>query len=194
MRERPPEIAWAEYAMQTSHLLRQLLETDGDLFQVLAGATLALHQDVHMKFGLDMNRTDDVVWNAMMDRLQPNSLGTFPKRCRLVLDALNVIDNTHLDFIAAGTTGDEDPTTFQTQAMVARLKSTAARIWVITVMGKMDTSIGKRLALPAKTIWLMLASVDRATAAQEAVHFVGDYFDGIANTSINPSAWPELAD
>lgn len=182
-------VNWRTYAAQTSDLVLGVLRESPDLLGDIAGAVLALHQDTLLAFGIDLNRTDDNVWNLAMDKLQPNRLGKYPERFMIVMKQLPEMDNAWLDFIAAGPQNGMDKNAFQPHALMARFRSTAARIWLMTMMGRQDTETGREVALSAMTIWKALSVIEKPLAVERARDYIGSFYNGVSHDDINAGAW-----
>ncbi|KQX40376.1 hypothetical protein ASD04_07030 [Devosia sp. Root436] len=183
---------WRVYATQTSDVVLKLFREDQELLADAAGAVLAMHQDTHLGFGIDMHRTDDAVWNAAMDKMQPNRMGKFPDRVMIVMKMLPDIDNAWLDFIQNERPADISDSRWQALSLMARFRSNAARTWLMTIMSKQDTDTGGEMRMSVETIWMALATVPRAVAVERAAEYVGTFYDGVKNEGINPKAWPQI--
>ena len=171
---------------ETSSTMRELF-SDPFPFTMLAGATFALHQDTFRAFAVDMRRTDDVVLAAALDKLQPHVLGPFPKRATATLDALISIDNTNLDFLQKGRPENMPQREWQIRAFMARLRSLAARIWLLTIQSKFKNR--PAVTLGVSTIWMMLSHVKPEDLLADANEFSGTYYLGGKTQQMNLNHW-----
>ena len=134
---------------------------------MLSGAVFALHQDMLKARGVDMRK-------GGMSRDQALS----------TLNTLYDIDDANLDLLQ-----QEPPTqneqTYQTHAVSARLRSTAARVWLSTTYASEAESFGTKpgsatmLNLGVGNLWLMLGTVGANQLRENANFFTGSYFSGV---------------
>ena len=181
---------WLTMERSTVSLIRDFAKMGG--LQMFAGAVFALQQDTLQAYGIDMRKTDDAFSAAALDRALPHKLGEFPERYELTLRAMQDIDNLNLDYIAGekpiGLTEEQH----RINLLGARIRSEASRIWLLTMMSKIDQY--STLRLGAVTIWTALQTVLPDELFEDAKSFTGTYFNGIRSNPLNLNHWPQRLD
>ena len=166
---------WITLADQTASLVTGQAE-NRILFELLAGAVFALHQDLKIALGVNL--------------LAPNeSDPSVGKRLLKAIDALMEIqavknedaDNLPADAetLIAGASAEE---------VFARQCANAAAVWLVTVFAKVDTVPSMPIA--KARIWMALGMVEADVAASAAEMFVGSFFTGVKCETVCLSDWP----
>ena len=135
-----------------------------------------------------MHKTDDVVWAVAIDKLQPHTLGSYPERVKLTMSALHGIDNVNLDLIEKGRPPHVVEKEYLTHALLARMRSIAARLWLLTIYSKGENS---SLKLGVATMWMMLQMVKADELVDDAKIFAGTYFNGVRSDPMSLKQWPQ---
>ena len=113
---------WLDTMEDTISMVRMIFN-DRTLFLMLAGAVFALHQDMLKACGVDMR-----------------NLARFSEDIRLTLNALYEIDDNNLDLLQGQPTqGAQD---YKTHMVSARMRSVAARIWLLTTYARVGARFG----------------------------------------------------
>ena len=187
---------WLDTMENTISLVRMIF-SDRALFLMLSGAVFALHQDMLKARGVDMRKTD-VLSGVALDTLIPHKLGTFPERVRWSMNALYDIDDTNLDLVQQRPAQTEQK--YQAHAVSARMRSTAARVWLLTTYATVVESLGTKpslatlLNLGVGNMWMMLGAVNADDLRENANFFTGTYFSGVRSKPMNLNHWPHRPD
>lgn len=152
----------------------------------IAGSLLELLKTHCQAHSVDLDQTDDIFSNIAIER-------QYPDRFMMVMRQLTQLDNAWLDFISEEPHDGLDQTTLELYATMAKFRSTAASIWLLTMMGQAGDR-GRPLGRPqAVTIWEAMSMADRSIATERARDYVGSYYNGISNNDISPGAWIRTA-
>jgi hypothetical protein len=156
----------------------RLISLDRTLLLMLAGAVFALHQDMLKARGVDLR-----------------ILGVFSEGLRPTLTALYDIDDNNLDLLQESHSA-ECAQTYQTHMVAARLRSAAARIWLLTLHARLGEDVGIApdlvtiLNLGVGNLWMMLCVVRAEDLQETATFFTGSYFEGVRSRPIKLKDWP----
>ncbi|RXG96051.1 hypothetical protein [Bradyrhizobium vignae] len=179
---------WVAMERSTVSLVRDFAKL-GTL-DMFAGATFALHQDALQAYSVDLR--GNIFPVIALDKAKPHHLGSFPERFELLLKALHDIDNHNLDYISSekpeGCTDDEH----RANLLIARMKSEASRVWLLTIMSK--TEGFSELRLGAKIVWTILQTVRVEDLTERAKDFTGFYFNDVRTASPALDHWPKSLD
>jgi len=184
---------WLDTMEDTISIVRMTF-SDRALFLMLSGAVFALHQDMLKARGVDM-RTTDVPSGVALDTMVPHKPGTFPERVRSTMNALYDIDDTSLDLLQQQRPAQTEQT-YQSHAVSARMRSTAARVWLLTTYATVVEALGTKpslatiLNLGVSNMWMMLGAVGADDLRENANFFTGTYFTGVRSKPMNPKHWP----
>jgi adenylate kinase family enzyme len=181
--------AWVEMANSTLEMMKVFVEGN-NIFSLFAGAVFALHQDTLLMYSIDMLKTDDIILNAAMDKMRPSRLGDFPTRLELVVKGLSRIDTINLDIVEKHKPGLSEAEQLARITM-ATMRSQATRIWLMTISSKIEKSEAYKIRPSVMTMWMMLQTVPGETAAKEALHFTGEYYNNVRSENMNSRAWPQ---
>jgi hypothetical protein len=178
---------WNDVERSTSLLMKKYFE-DREVFTMICGAVFALHQDVLKAFGVDMRKTHDgLPLVAAMEKRHPHPLGPFPTRVRFAMEKLQGIDDFNLNFIENGCPAHVNKEEYGVQSMMARMRSIAARVWLLTILSKSREATGLKLGVT--NMWLMLQMVPAIDLVADAEIFTGTYFDGISSNPMDLKQW-----
>jgi adenylate kinase len=180
---------WVEMANSTLEMMKVFAEGK-NIFSLFAGAVFALHQDTLLMYSIDMSKTDDIVLNAAMDKMRPSRLGDFPTRLELVVKALHSIDNINLDIVEKHKPGLSEAEQ-HARITMATMRSQATRVWLMTITSKIEKSEAFSIRPGVMTMWMKLQMVSGETAAKEALHFTGEYYNNVRSENMNSRAWPQ---
>ena len=165
---------WLDTMDETISIVRTMF-FDRALLLMLAGAVFALHQDMLKAREIDMRKVE-----------------MFRERVRSTIKALYDIDDANLDLLE-----QELPCqTYHEHALPARMRSTAARIWLLTTYAAVAESFGTKptsatiLNLGIGNLWMMLGAVNRHELRENANFFTGTYFSDVRSKSMNLKHWP----
>jgi hypothetical protein len=157
-------------------------------FAALAGAVFALHQDTLRAFAIDM-RNIDVSLGVAIDKMRPSTLGNFPKRVRLTVDALHQIDDFNL---RAKYNQEPPPGTdvkeYEVQLLLAAMRLNAARVWLLTIYSKIRKVGGSNPGV--MKIWSMLQTVSPGDLHDEAKLFTGTFYNNVCSEPLDLTMWP----
>ena len=181
---------WMDMYSTTMSDMQGYIGSSTELFTLLASAVFALHQDIMKKFAIDLRRTDDMVLAAALDKMQPHPLGSWPERAMMAMKSLHQIDTLNLQTLAkeAETLSKEDKTKMFLTLML-KMRSLAARIWLMTMYERIDP---KFLKLGVITIWSMLSVVEFKALEEDAKLFSGSFFEGVKCENFNSAHWPHM--
>jgi hypothetical protein len=180
--------------MEDTVSIVRMMSSDRALFLMLSGAVFALHQDMLKARGIDMRKTA-VLSGVALDKMIPHKAGTFPERVRSTMEALYDIDDTNLEVMQQEQPAQTEQT-YAAHAVSARMRSTAARVWLLTTYATVVESLGTKpslatiLNLGVSNMWMMLRAVDADTLRENANFFTGTYFSGVRSKSMNLKHWP----
>jgi hypothetical protein len=166
---------WLNTMEDTISMVR-IISHDRTLLLMLAGAVFALHQDMLKARGVDMRKG-------------------FSERVRPTVNALYDIDDNNLDLLQ-GSHSAEGAQTYQTHMVAARLRSAAARIWLLTLHARVGEGLGIAanlvtiLNLGVGNLWMMLGVVRAEDLRETATFFTGSYFEGVRSRPIKLKDWP----
>jgi hypothetical protein len=177
MSERSSDIDrfWLDTMEDTISIVRAMF-TDRALFLMLSGAVFALHQDMLKAHGIDMRK-----------------VGTTREQVRSTLNKLYDIDDMNLDLLQEQVQTGQ---TYQAHSISARMRSTAARVWLLTNYASVAESFGTKpssatiLNLGIGNLWMMLATVGADELRENANFFTGTYFSGVRSKPMLLKHWP----
>ena len=163
---------WLDTMEETISIVRMMF-ADRALLLMLSGAVFALHQDMLKARQIDMRK-----------------VGMFRERVHSTIKALYDIDDANLDLLE-----QEQPCqTYHEHSLPARMRSTAARIWLLTTYATVAESFGTSpsvatsLNLGIGNLWMILGAVDARELRENANFFTGTYFSDVRSKSMNLKA------
>ena len=168
---------WLDTMEDTISMVRMIFN-DRTLFLMLAGAVFALHQDMLKACGMDMR-------NVTM----------FSDGIRPALNALYDIDDNNLELLQ-GQQPTQSAQTYQTHIVSARMRSIAARIWLLTTYARVGERLGMKanlatiLNLGVGNLWMMLGVINADDLRETAKFFTGTYFSGVRTKTMKLKDWP----
>ena len=168
---------WLETMEDTISMVRMIFN-DRTLFLMLAGAVFALHQDMLNACAVDMRK-----------------LGVLSEGIRPTLNALYDIDDNNLDLLQ-GPPPTQSAQSYQTHMVSARMRSVAARIWLLTTYARVGERLGMKanlatiLNLGVGNLWMMLGVINADALRETARFFTGSYFSGVRTKTMNLKDWP----
>ena len=177
MSERSADVdrIWLDTMEETISIVRTMF-ADHALFLMLSGAVFALHQDMLKARRIDMRK-------VRMIREQAHS----------TIKALYDIDDANLDLLQQRI---QIRQTYRAHSISARMRSIAARIWLLTNYATVAESFGTRpsvatiLNFGIGNLWMMLGTVGAGELRENANFFTGTYFSDVRSKSMNLKHWP----
>ena len=186
--ERP----WNDLAAATSAAVEAFAAAE-DVFLLFAAAVFALHQDTLRACAIDMARAGDPGQAAAFEAAQPTPLGGFSARIGLAMNALMAVERANSE-ILANPPDDDGSDIYRLEMLMARMRATAARLWLLTVqaraVGQGSGQGGAGLRLGVAGLWTRLQTVPREALPGRAPAFTGMYYDGIRCEALDYPAWP----
>jgi hypothetical protein len=182
--ERP----WNDLAAATSAAV-EAFATVEDVFLLFAAAVFALHQDTLRACAIDMARAGDSGQAGAIEAAQPTPLGGFSARIGLAMDALMAIERANGE-ILANPPDDDGSDIYQLEMLMARMRATAARLWLLTVQARAGGEGGAGLRLGVAGLWTRLQTVPREALPGRAPAFTGMFYDGVRCEALDYPAWP----
>jgi len=182
--ERP----WNELAAATAAAVEAFAAVD-DVFLLFAAAVFALHQDTLRACAIDMAKAGDPGQAAAVEAAQPTPLGGFSARVGLAMDALMAVERANGE-ILANPPDDDGSDIYQLEMLMARMRATAARLWLLTVQARAVGEGGAGLRLGVAGLWTRLQTVPREALPGRAPAFTGMFYDGIRCEPLDYPAWP----
>jgi hypothetical protein len=73
---------------------------------------------------------------------------------------------------------------------MARMRATAARLWLLTMEARAGNGGGAGLRLGVAGMWTLLQAAPRDALAERAGVFAGTFYAGIRSAEIDVAAWP----
>jgi len=184
-----PDRSWNERAAATLAAVEEFSAAE-ELLLLFAGAVFALHQDTMRAYAIDMGKAGDWSQAAAIDAAQPTPLGGFAARVNLLMDALRAIESANAGLLGgpppAGLGADQQ-TIF---LLMARMRATAARLWLLTMQARAVGEGGAGLRLGVSGIWTRLHTVPREALPARAAGFTGTFYRDIRSEPMDCSAWP----
>ena len=168
---------WLDTMEDTLSIVR-VISADRALFLMLSGAVFALHQDMLKARGVDMRKD-----------------GMLREQVRSTLNTLYDIDDANLELLQQGEAPQSEQS-YQTHSVSARMRSTAARVWLLTTYATAAESFGTEpssatmLNLGVGNLWMMLGVVGAKELLENANFFTGSYFSGVRSKQMDLKAWP----
>jgi hypothetical protein len=166
---------WLDTMENTISIVRAVF-ADHALFLLLCGAVFALQQDMLKAHGIDVRK-----------------VRTSPEQTRSTLNKLYDIDDMNLDLL-------QEPVqirqSYRAHSISARMRSIAARIWLLTNYASVAESFGTKpssatiLNLGVGNLWMMLGTVGADELRENANFFSGTYFSGVWSKSMHLKHWP----
>lgn len=197
--ERP----WNDVAAATAAAVESFAAVD-DIFLLFAAAVFALHQDTLRACAFDMAKIDmakvdtakvdmtkagDPEQAAAVDDAQPAPPGEFFARVALAMDALLAIERANGE-ILANPPDDDGSDIYRLEMLMARMRATAARLWLLTVQARAGDEGGAGLRLTVAGLWTRLQAVPGEALPGRAPAFTGMFYDGIRCEPMDYPAWP----
>jgi hypothetical protein len=187
--ERP----WNDLAAATSAAV-EAFATAEDVFLLFAAAVFALHQDTLRACAFDMAKVDtakagDPGQAGAIDAAQPTPLGGFSARIGLAMEALMAVERANGE-ILANPPDDDGSDIYRLEMLMARMRATAARLWLLTVQARAGGEGGAGLRLGVAGLWTRLQTVPREALEGRAPAFTGMYYDGVHCEPLDYPAWP----
>ncbi len=184
-----PDISWIDMAAQATAAVESFA-TNEELLALFAGAVFALHQDTIHACAVDMARADDPGQAAAINAAQPTPLGDYAARVVLTMKALGTIERANRELIAHGLSPDIAQDAARVHLSLARLRLTAARLWLLTMQARAGDGGGAGLRVGVAGLWARLQTVPGNKLGESANIFVGSYYDNIRSDQLDLAAWP----
>jgi hypothetical protein len=166
---------WLDTMEDTISIVRAVF-ADHALFLLLCGAVFALQQDMLKAHGIGVRK-----------------VRTSREQARSTLNKLYDIDDVNFDLL-------QEPVqirqTYRAHSISARMRSIAARIWLLTNYASVAGSFGTKpssatiLNLGVGNLWMMLGTVGADELRENANFFTGTYFSGVRSKSMHLKHWP----
>lgn len=182
--ERP----WNDMAAATAAAVEAFAAVE-EVFLLFAAAVFALHQDTLRAYAIDMAKAGDPGQAAAIDAAQPTPLGGFSARIDLAMEALMAIERANGE-ILANPPDDDGSDIYRLEMLMARMRATAARLWLLTLQARAVGEGGAGLRLGVAGLWTRLQTVPREALPGRAPAFTGMYYDGIRTEPMDYPAWP----
>jgi hypothetical protein len=181
---------WNDMAAQTASAIESFAAAD-EVFMLFAGAVFALQQDTMRAYAIDIAKADDGAQVAVINAAQPTPLGDFATRVDLMLDAMRNIETANLGVLdqqrpPVGVDADRH----RIHLLLARLRATAARLWLLTIQARAGDGGGAGLRVGVAGMWTRLQTVPRAALFERAISFTGTFYGGIRSEPMDFAAWP----
>lgn len=171
---------WMDEHLRTVSVVKMYFSEAREVFVYFCGAVFALHQDTLRAYAVDMSRTEDLVRGVDLQKLWPNNLGYFSRRVQLTKEAM-----CHITDPASAVPSDLDQADQNTSIMVACMRVTAARVWLLTMEAKTNA-----LFIPSSmTIWTMLQMVSPVDLLPGAREFSGLFYNNVRSDTMDTSDW-----
>jgi hypothetical protein len=180
--------SWNDLAAITASAVESFAAIE-DVFLLFAAAVFALHQDTLHAYAIDMARADDPRQAAAIDAAQPTPLGGYTERVDLAMEALLAIERANGE-ILANPPQDDGSDVYRLEMLMARMRATASRLWLLTMQARAVGEGGAGLRLGVAGLWTRLQTVPRDTLAGRAPAFTGMFYDGIRSEPLDYPAWP----
>jgi hypothetical protein len=179
---------WNDVAVATASAVESFAAVE-EIFLLFAAAVFALHQDTLHAYAIDMAKADDPRQAAAIDAVQPTPLGGYTERVDLAMDALLAIERANGD-VLANPPADDGSDIYRIEMLMARMRATASRLWLLTMQARAVGEGGAGLRLGVAGLWTRLQTVPRDTLAGRAPAFTGMFYDGIRSEPLDYPAWP----
>jgi hypothetical protein len=183
------ELGWHDMAAETAAAISSFAAGE-EVFALFAGAVLALHQDTLHAYAIDMSKADDAGQAAAIDAAQPTPLGGFDRRVGLAMDALRKIERANLGVLEQPAPEGLAPDAHRVHLTMARMRATAARLWLLTMEARAGDGGGAGLRLGVAGMWTRLQTVPREAVAERAGIFAGSFYADIRSAEIDVAVWP----
>lgn len=180
--------SWNDVAAATASAVESFAAVE-DIFLLFAAAVFALHQDTLHAYAIDMAKADDPRQAAAIDAAQPTPLGGYSQRVDLAMDALIAIERANGE-ILAHPPADDGSDVYRLEMLMARMRATAARLWLLTMQARAIGEGGAGLRLGVAGLWTRLQTVPRDALSPRAPAFTGMFYDGIRSEPMDYPAWP----
>jgi hypothetical protein len=182
--------SWTDMAAETASAVEAFAAAD-DVFMLFAGAVFALQQDTLRAYAIDIARADDGAQVAAIDAAQPTPLGDFATRVGLMMDAMRCIESANLGVLEQQSPPpDRRADQHQLGLLMARMRATAARLWLLTIQARAGDGGGAGLRVGVAGMWTRLQSVPRAALPERAISFTGTFYGDIRSEPMDYAAWP----
>ncbi len=180
--------SWNDVAAATAAAVESYAAVD-DVFLLFAAAVFALHQDTLHAYAIDMGRADDPRQAAAIDAAQPTPIGGYVQRVDLAMDALIAIERANGE-ILANPPKDNGSDAYRLEMLMARMRATASRLWLLTMQARAVGEGGVGLRLGVAGLWTRLQTVPRDSLSARAPAFTGMFYDGVRSDPLDYEAWP----
>lgn len=180
--------SWNDVAAATASAVESYAAIE-DIFLLFAGAVFALHQDTLHAYAIDMAKADDPRQAAAIDAAQPTPLGGYQQRVDLAMDALLAIERANGELLASPPE-DDGSDVYRIEMLMARMRATASRLWLLTMQARAVGEGGAGLRLGVAGLWTRLQTVPRDALPGRAPAFTGMFYDGIRSEPLDYPAWP----
>jgi hypothetical protein len=180
--------SWNDVAAVTASAVESFAAVE-DIFLLFAAAVFALHQDTLHAYAIDMARADDPRQAYAIDAAQPTPLGGYTERVDLAMEALLAIEKANGE-ILAHPPDDDGSDVYRLEMLMARMRATAARLWLLTMQARAIGEGGAGLRLGVAGLWTRLQTVPGDTLPGRAPAFTGMFFEGIRSEPLDYPAWP----
>lgn len=181
--------SWTDMAAETTAAVGTFAANE-EVLALLAGAVFALHQDSLRAFAIDMARADDTAQAAAIDAAQPTPLGGFDARLRRCMDTLRSIEHANVGVLSQPPPAGLSAEAAYVHLLLARLRLTAARLWLMTMQARAGDDGGAGLKVGVSGLWARLQTVPRDAIAAVAANFTGTFYAGIRSEPMDVAAWP----
>ena len=182
--------SWTEMAAATLAAIDFFTAAD-DVFMLFAGAVLALQQDTLRAYAVDIARSDDWAQAAAVDAAQPTPLGGFSARVEQAMQAMRAIERANDElFVQSRPPDGLSAHEHQVHLLMARMRATAARLWLLTLQARTVGEGGAGLRLGVAGLWTRLQTVPRDVLPERAVAFTGAFYADIRSEPLDVAAWP----
>lgn len=181
------DLSWTEMAAETTATV-EMFSANEAVFALFAGAVYALHQDTLRASAVDMASADDTDQAAAINAAQPSPMGDFAARLIVTSNALRQVESANRGVIGQAPHADNDER--RVAIALARLRLTAARLWLLTLQARVGDAGGAGLRVGVAGLWSRLQTVPPAAIAEGAAAFTGTFYSGVRTCPIDVAAWP----
>ncbi len=182
--------SWNDMAAETASAIEAFAAVD-EVFLLFAGAVLALHQDTWRAHAIDMSKAADVFEAAGIDAAQPSALEDVATRVALAMTAMRSIEHANSELLDnRPPPADVGADAYQIHLLMARMRATAARLWLLTMQARIGGDGGAGLRLGVSGMWTRLQTVPREALPERAMSFAGTFYRNVRSERMDFAAWP----
>jgi len=123
--------------------------------------------------------------------IKPTPLDDFAARVGLMMGAMINIELANRSVLdQQNPPAGIDTDWHQLHLLMARMRATAARLWLLTIQARAGDAGGAGLRVGVAGMWTRLQTVPRAALPERAMSFTGTFYGGIRSEPMDFAAWP----